>query len=662
MTTWHERVAAPTRLEATPGLVRYGGALLVVAAIWLISRLVGVGEFPVAWNIGLRAPIDEFQSWVIANRATHPIFTYGFTPFNNVTDQLLRNLETLLLALPWPVVILVVTLTAYWVHSKTMAAVAALGLVAVGVTGLWVDTQQTLALIAASVGVALIIGLPLGIWAARSPRFEALLRPVLDAMQTMPAFVYLIPVLLFFGVARVPSLVATVIYALPPVIRFTASGIRAVPVETVEAADIFGSSSRQKLVKVQLPLAMPSVLAGVNQTIMMALGMVVIAALIGAGGLGREVLVALQRLRIGQALEAGLAIVLLAVLLDRISGGIAAARRRRLERLRSGRSMLRYQRRTAILVWGSTALIVLVLFGIDARWLDLTTWPAAWQWSIQTPVDAAVRWLRDNLYQIGNLPIGTGPLSDFLTLYLLNPLRSLLQDAPWPVVVASAGVVGWLAAGRRLALFCAAALFFTGLLGLWDATLDTLSQVIAAVVTAVIVGLPLGVWSARSDKARTVMRPLLDLLQTIPVFVYLAPVIMLFHVGRVPGVIASVLYAAPPLIRLTDLGLRQVAPAALEAADAFGSTSWQRLIKVQIPLAMPSIMLGVNQTVMMVLAMVIIAGLVGGGALGFEAVTGLAKSELGRGVEAGLAIVILAIGLDRITQGWARSWTVPHQR
>lgn len=635
--------------------------MLVVAA-WLVCRLVGVGEFPAAWNIGLRAPIDQFESWVIANRATHPIFAYGFTPFNSGVDQFLRGFEALLLALPWPAVILVVTLTAYWVHSKTLAAVAVLGLVGVGMVGLWVETLQTLALIAAAVGVALLIGLPLGIFAARSPRFEAWMRPVLDAMQTMPAFVYLIPVLLFFGVARVPSLVATVIYALPPVIRFTTSGIRAVPVETVEAAEIFGSSSRQKLVKVQLPLAMPSVLAGVNQTIMMALSMVVIAALIGAGGLGREVLVALQRLRIGQALEAGLAIVLLAILLDRISGGIAAARRRRLDRLRSGRRMLRDQRRTAMLVWGGAGLVVIGLFVVDARWVDLTAWPAAWHGSIREPVDAAVRWLRDNLYQIGDLPIGTGPLSDFLTLNLLNPLRNGLQGAPWPVVVVSAGVIGWLAGGRGLGLFCAAALLFTGLLGLWDATLDTLSQVMAAVVAAVVVGLPLGVWSARSDRARAAMRPLLDLLQTIPVFVYLAPVIMLFHVGRVPGVIASVLYAMPPLIRLTELGLRQVAPAALEAADAFGSTSWQRLIKVQLPLAMPSIMLGVNQTVMMVLAMVIIAGLVGGGALGFEAVTGLAKSELGRGVEAGLAIVILAIGLDRITQGWARSWIVPHQR
>jgi ABC-type proline/glycine betaine transport system permease subunit len=178
------------------------------------------------------------------------------------------------------------------------------------------------------------------------------------------------------------------------------------------------------------------------------------------------------------------------------------------------------------------------------------------------------------------------------------------------------------------------------------------------VALALLLGLPLGIWAASVDRVRAWMMPILDLLQTIPVFVYLVPVIMLFNVGRVPGVIASVLYAVPPMIRLTDLGLRQVAPAALEAADAFGSSPWQRLVKVQLPLAMPSIILGVNQTVMLVLAMVIIAGLVGGGALGFEAVTGLAKSELGRGVEAGLAIVLLAMALDRITQAWSRSWIV----
>jgi glycine betaine/proline transport system permease protein len=480
-------------------------------------------------------------------------------------------------------------------------------------------------------------------------------------MQTMPAFVYLIPVLLFFGVARVPAVVATVIYALPPAIRFTASGIRQVPETAVEAADVFGSTSYQKLMKVQLPLALPAVLAGVNQTIMMALSMVVIAALVGAAGLGREVLVALQRVQVGQALEAGLAIVLLAVLLDRISVGFYHERQKALagkgtslapkhSRLPRWLRNYGYWTLALLLVWGATI--------VAQRLPLLVTWPEAWHLSIREPVDGAVRWMRDNLYQIGEWPLGTGPLSDFFVLSALNPLRDALLAAPWLVVVVAFGLIGYLAAGPRLGMLCALAVLLTGFLGLWHETLDTLSQVVVAVLLALLIGLPLGIWTANYDRVRLWMMPILDLLQTIPVFVYLVPVIMLFHVGRVPGVIASVLYAVPPMIRLTDLGLRQVAPAAMEAADAFGSSPWQRLTKVQLPLAMPSIILGVNQTVMLVLAMVIIAGLVGGGALGFEAVTGLAKSELGRGVEAGIAIVILAMVLDRITQAWSRSWVV----
>lgn len=198
-------------------------------------------------------------------------------------------------------------------------------------------------------------------------------------------------------------------------------------------------------------------------------------------------------------------------------------------------------------------------------------------------------------------------------------------------------------------------LFCLGLLGLWSDSMDTLSQVLIAVILSVSVGVPVGIVAAHSDRFEMALRPLLDFLQTIPVFVYLVPVIMLFNVGRVPGVIASVLYALPPAIRLTNLGIRRIAKPAIEAADAFGATPWQKLLKVELPLARTSIMMGVNQTVMMVLAMVVIAGLVGGGALGFEAVNGLAKSELGRGIEAGLAIVLLAIVLDRITQAWAQN-------
>jgi glycine betaine/proline transport system permease protein len=292
---------------------------------------------------------------------------------------------------------------------------------------------------------------------------------------------------------------------------------------------------------------------------------------------------------------------------------------------------------------------------VDAERGLLRGFPAGWRISIREPVDALVDWMKVNLYEIGGGTIGTGPFSDFLVIYLLNPLRTLLQKTlPWPVLILAVALLASYAGGWRLALGSAAGMIGLGLLGMWELSMDTLSQVLVAVVLTLIVGIPLGIVAARSNTFAMILRPLLDFLQTIPPFVYLVPVIMLFNVGRVPGIIASVIYALPPVVRLTNLGIRQVPSAAVEAADAFGSTSAQKLFKVQLPLALPSILLGINQTVMMVLSMVIIAGLVGGGALGLEAVNGLARGQLGRGLEAGLAIVILAIILDRITQAWAQ--------
>ena len=300
-------------------------------------------------------------------------------------------------------------------------------------------------------------------------------------------------------------------------------------------------------------------------------------------------------------------------------------------------------------------MIVVVALGAICFALGWTDFPKSWDLSLAKPVDVAVKWAQVNLYEIGDTGLGTGPLSDFMSLYILAPLRKIFNEIiPWPALVLLVAAAALAIGTAGLATACILSMIFLGLLGMWEASIDTLTQVLVAVVQTVAIGIPLGIWAARSSTVERIMRPILDFLQTIPTFVYLVPVIMLFNLGRVPGIIAAMLYALPPIIRLTTLGIRQVDETAIEAATAFGSTPNQILAKVQIPLALPQIMLGVNQTIMMVLSMVIIAGMVGAQGLGLEVVDGMQNNRMGQSVEAGLAIVILAIILDRLTQALAR--------
>lgn len=649
--------------------------VLVLLLFIFIEQTEDFGDLPNTWEIPMRDRVDDFRSWTVQNRATHPLFTWFFDPIGDFINDTLMLAEDILLWLPWVAIVAAVYLLALRTAGQKIAFLCTAGLLYMGLVGLWDESMQTMALMVVSVVFSLAIGIPLGILASFNDRFEAAIRPILDFMQTIPAFVYLIPILLFFSVGPVAGVIPTVIYAMPPAIRLTNLGIRQVDSESVEAARSFGSTPLQTLYKVQLPLALPSIMMGVNQTIMMALGIVVIASLVGAGGLGDAVLKPMQRIQVGRALEAGLAIVFMAVVLDRISFGFGR---------REYRSLTQNRQRSRLLPAGVEqigvvqaakkglagsirlprpvitfllvgAAIILVFWALDSFIVDLRDFPESWNLQLNQPVDSAVIWMRDNLFQIGGLPIGTGPFSDFIVIRLLNPLRSLLKDIlPWPAIMLVVAALAWMVAGWRLAFISVAGLVLIGLMGMWDKSMDTMSQVIVAVIISIVIAIPLGILAARNDTFESLLRPILDFLQTIPPFVYLVPVIMLFNVGRVPGIVASVLYALPPGIRLTNLGIRQVASETVEAARAFGSTPRQTLLKVQLPLAMPSIMMGVNQTIMMVLAMVIIAGLVGGGALGLEAVEGLARSgqkgDLGEGLQAGLAIGILAIILDRITQ------------
>jgi len=276
-------------------------------------------EFPEFLQVPLAGWVDAGMSWILTNWGA------GFDAVGNAILLVLLSIERFLLWLPWTAVVVLVGIAAWRVMRLWWAGLLMAGLmVLIGTFGYWDLAMMTLAIIVASVIISLALGIPTGIIMARSNSVESGLRPLLDGMQTMPSFVYLIPALMLFGLGKVPAVFATIIYAVPPVIRLTNVGIRQVPHSVVEAAQAFGSSSRQILFEVQLPLAIPSIMVGINQTTMMALAMVVIASMIGARGLGMEVLLAINRIQIGRGFEAGLCIVLLAIIIDRITHALAA--------------------------------------------------------------------------------------------------------------------------------------------------------------------------------------------------------------------------------------------------------------------------------------------------------------------------------------------------
>jgi glycine betaine/proline transport system permease protein len=621
-TTGDTPVLARLRAPVLAGVL----AVLALAVTWNLLDLPGT--FPDALRLDLRGAVDDLASWTISARRDHWLWTGILGPFTSMISAVLRETNAWLDLLGFTGVLLLVGAVAYVAAGWRVTLVTVASLTAIGLIGVWDDAMRTLSLMTTAVGISLLIGVPLGIWAGRNRRVDAALRPILDAFQTTPAYVYLLPLGLFFAIGDPAAIVATIIYALPPAVRLTALGIRSVPEERLEVGNAIGTTSWQQLRTIQLPSALPSIRVGINQTIMMALAMVVIGALVGGTGLGRGVLNGLQQVDVGRALEPGVAIVLIAVVLDRITFGAGAR----------GHRAPRGWRSPAIVVGAFAVGVALGFAGL------LREVPAAGLLSFETAVN---RGLDD--VQSAVLPY-TRAFSDLMIVYVLRPLRAFLVWVPWWALPAALAWVAWRVAGRGVAIYVPIAFVVTGAIGMYPEAMNTLSQVVVATTLAVAIGLPLGVAAGLHDVVDRALRPVLDTLQTLPAFVYLIPVVALFQIGRVPGIIASVVYALPPAVRLTSAGIRGVPAETVEAARSTGTTTWQLLRTVQLPQAKPQILLGVNQTTMMSLASIVIAGLIGAGGLGIEAVRGLTRSEYGLGVVAGLAIVLLGIVLDRITQ------------
>jgi glycine betaine/proline transport system permease protein len=640
-----------------------GGILIGWLLLFTVLRGTGTLRLAPADLTDLHRWLNDVNDSIGASRNSNPIFVYFFNEIRVVIDHLVTFIANLI-AVPaygrpvpvigWLGVVAIVGFVTWLTGNVRVSLLSMAGFTFFGLQGLWTESMETLALTIAAVLIALAIGIPLGIWAGVSDRFNRLVTPLLDFMQTMPTFVYLAPLTLFFLIGPASATIATLIYATPPTVRLTAHGIRSVSRSTVEASMSLGATRRQALVKVLLPMAKRTIVLGINQTILAALSMVTIAALIDAPGLGKTVIKALQTLDVGTAFNAGLALVVMAIVLDRAT----TAASERVELARTSRPRRLPVDRRVLIGAGAIATLVAVYLSRTYLWAadfpdTVTIGGKEHEIEVGTRIaktaDSVTTWAQDNLAGI------TNGFRDLVTNTLLNPFQTLLTESPWwlvaTVLISLAAVLG----GGVAAITTTICLLLLLGTGLWSDSMTTLASTLVATVLVMMIGVVVGVWMGRSRRADRLIRPTLDAAQVMPAFVYLVPFLALFSASRFTAIVAAIVYAAPVAIKIIADGIRAVPPTTVEAATSAGSSRWQIITKVQLPMSRTALTLATNQGLIYVLSMVVVGGLVGAGALGYQVVAGFSQGQLyGKGLAAGVAIVLLGITLDRITQAAAR--------
>ena len=535
----------------------------------------------------------------------------------------------------WLGIAIVIVFSCYRVGGAKLASLSFITLIYLLVFGLWKSAMLTMALLSVTVPLGAAIGLFIGIKIWRSPRIKPVSLLILDQLQTIPVFAYLVPMVVFFGLGIAPAVVTTIIFAMPTMVRSTVMGLEEAEADMKELALSIGCNNRQVLWKVILPTAQNALRVGLNQVIMLSFSSVIIASLVGADGLGYDVLVALRRLDIGGGLEAGFAITLLAITLNSFLQHFSS------RRFVYGDLLGRRGFWLVIIA----VLSITTIMSTAVPWLSI--YPKTMVLSTGGFFDDLMSWVNLNLYDY------TNGMKVFLLVYVFFPFKELLLALPWPVFVIAVGAAGYLVGNWRKGLFLAFLTFLIVWVGLWDKAILTFYLCALAVFFATIIGVPIGIWAGRSKAAAQIIIPIVDTLQTLPAFIYLIPAIMLFGTGDFPSFVAIVAFSICPAIRYAEFGILTVPSELKEAATQLGCNSIQRLLKVELPTAGPQILLGLNRTIMMGLAMLVVTALIGTSDLGQETITALTKVDPGRGLVAGFAVAFIAIIADRLIGGLA---------
>ena len=633
--------------------------ILIILGVWAVLAIIFKGvatlELATYQNTLVTQTATDAAESIRGNRTQSPAFIYFFNPIRTVISgfvELIRILiaipapNSIIPVLGWLGVIGVVAFLVFLTSNFRTTILAVSLLFSCGLLGMWTDSMDTIAMTLAAVLLSLSIGIPLGIWAGLSDRVLKVLTPFLDLAQILPSLVYLAPLALFFLIGTASATIATMVYSIPLSIRITSHAIRSLNHSPIEASISMGATGKQTLTKVQLPMGKQMIVLGINQTVMAALSFVVIAALIASPGLGGPIIEALTIRNVGDGFVAGLAVVFIAIMLDRSTS--AAANTKQTFIPPSKKEL--QQRKISIAGMG--------IFAIVCIWLSRNVlWAAIWP--KQLDISAIVSNGTNNVTGCitDNLRIITVSFKDFISNYVLNSIQTLLADSPWFITITMIALITYLLGGKKVTIMAIGLMSLIVLCGLWYETMVTLTQTLVATFLTMILGVILGVWIGRSEKADKVLRPFLDAGQTLPAFVYLVPILGLFGPSRFTGIVTGIVYAIPVVVKIVGEGIKGVSTTMVEAATAAGSSAWQIITKVQLPAAKKSLLLATNQGLIFVLAVIVIGGFVGSGGLGYLVLVGGSKPELqGKGLVAGFSILLLGVMIDRIAHASARKY------